>query len=278
MSDNRLRSLDFLDGLPFLLHLNASRNLLAQLRFSAPRQLQTVDFSFNLLGELPNFEVNKYVQKLSLNGNFLEFVPPGIAMSRHLRVLDLSNNSLTSLVGIGLLDLVELYASGNQLTSLDGIEALGELRVLSVQGNQLRHVPLSPERHPLLMRLDARDNLLAHRDRISELPKFPYLSDLYLSPNPLDQLPQYRAQMLHRIRHLRWLDDAAVTAEEKVKADVIFELEVPEREAIHSAVLPREAFLDRRHVKSKDLEETEMQMFGQVGGFYDNAEDVVEAC
>jgi len=278
VSDNRLRSLDFLDGLPFLLRLNASRNLISVVgTFSAPRQLETADLSYNLLGDLGNWQVHRYLKELRVQGNFLDQLGSGLGLCEWLRVLDVSCNNLQDLDGLGNVALTELYASANQLTSLHGIAGLSQLRVLAIGDNQLNDlVELVPERHPVLMRIDVRHNFLAHAARISSLSKFPYLKDLYLSPNPLDQAPYYRVQMLHRLPTLRWLDDAPASAEEKVKAAIIYGLEVKEQEELFNAVLPRETFQDRRRVVEKDIIEQEKAFFGQVGGFLDDVGDPTE--
>jgi GTPase SAR1 family protein len=278
LSDNRLRALDFLDGLPFLLRLNASRNLLTSVgTFSVPRQLESVDLSYNLLGELGSWQIHRYLKELKLRGNFLEFLGPGLQLCESLRILDVSCNNLQDLEGLGALELAELYASANQLTSLLGTSELRHLRVFALADNHLKDLAeLRPENHPVLMKLDVRHNVLAHKERVKTLELFPYLKDLYLSPNPLDQAPHYRMQTLHRIRTLRWLDDAPATAEEKVKADVIYGLEVQQKEEIHNAVMPREAFQDRRHVTEEDILEAEKNMFGQVGGFMDDVGDTTE--
>jgi Leucine-rich repeat (LRR) protein len=278
VSDNRLRALDFLDGMPFLLRLNASRNLLTTVgTFSVPRQLECVDLSYNLLGELGSWQMHRYLKELNLRGNFLEFLGTGLQLCESLRILDVSCNSLLALEGLGALELSELYASANQLSSLAGVHELRSLRVLALADNHIKDMAdFRPENHPVLMRLDVRHNVLAHKERVKTLETFPYLKDLYLSPNPLDQAPHYRQQTLHRIRTLRWLDDAPATAEEKVKADVIYALEVQEKEQIFNAVLPRETFADRRHVTEEDIVEAEKNMFGQVGGFMDDVGDTTE--
>merc|ERR1719238_520093 len=88
VSDNRLRTLDFLDGLPFLLRLNASRNLLTTVgTFSVPRQLESVDLAYNLLGELGSWQVHRFLKELKLRGNFLEFLGTGLQMCESLRIL-----------------------------------------------------------------------------------------------------------------------------------------------------------------------------------------------
>lgn len=61
-----------------------------------------------------------------------------------------------------------------------------------------------------------------------------------------------------------------------MKADVIYGLEVDEKEQIFGAVLPREKFMDRRHVTEGDIVETEHNMFGQVGGYMDDVGDTTE--
>merc|ERR1719482_2190342 len=181
VSDNRLRALDFLDGLPFLLRLNASRNLLTTVgTFSEPRQLESVDLAYNLIGELGSWQIHRYLKELKLRGNFLEFLGPGLQLCESLRVLDVSCNNLQDLEGLGALELSELYASANQLTSLLGTGELRRLRVFALADNHLKDLAeLRPENHPVLMKLDVRHNVLA-------------LKELYLSPNPLDQAPHYR--------------------------------------------------------------------------------------
>merc|ERR1712118_10357 len=114
--------------------LNASRNLLTTINtFCEPRLLETVG--------------------------------TGLQLCEHLTVLDVSCNNLQELRGLDGLHLVELYASANSLTNLSGIAGLGDLQVLALADNQLCDLSeLLPERHPVLMRLDVRHNLLAHHE------------------------------------------------------------------------------------------------------------------
>jgi U2 small nuclear ribonucleoprotein A' len=278
VSNNRLRTLDFLDGLPFLLHLNASRNLLTSvMTFASPRQLETVDLSHNLLGEIGSWDVHRYLKRLVLRSNFLEFLGSGLQACQHLRILDVAGNCLQEVEGVSHLPLFELYLGGNQLTSIAGLRGLRNLRILDLANNQLRTLEeMSASEHPALIKLDVRGNLLAHRKRIEPLEHCPYLADLYVSPNPVDQLPYYRLQMLKRMPQLRNLDDAPATAEEKVKAAVLYGAEVDEQKRIFDSVLPREQFVDRRFVTAEDVEEMEQKQFGQVGGYLDDVGDTTE--
>merc|ERR1719478_1694086 len=136
LSGNRLRSLEPLGSLRCLLHLNASFNLLIRTQgFTAPDQLETVDMSYNLISELGEWAVHKYLRELNLRGNFIERIGPGLTRNRELRMLDLSENHISCIQNLEGLGLHTLYLAQNRLTSLEGISMLQKLQVLNVRHN-----------------------------------------------------------------------------------------------------------------------------------------------
>merc|ERR1719210_3334980 len=95
VSRNQLRSLEPLGVLRSLLHLNASFNLLMRTQsFTAPDALETVDMSYNMIGELGEWGVHKYLRELNLRGNFISEIGPGLRRNKELRMLDLSENHI----------------------------------------------------------------------------------------------------------------------------------------------------------------------------------------
>jgi hypothetical protein len=269
VSGNNLRSLEPLSALPYLLHLNASQNLLTRTQsFAAPRQLETVDMSYNMIGNLGEWGVHKFLRELNLRGNFIQEISSGLATNKTLKMLDISENHIAHVENMDDLHLEALYLAQNQLTTLDGISTLSKLQVLNVKHNEIKSLAaLNAEDIPRLRKLCISENQICHISEVEKLQSFPFLCDLFLAPNPITDLPYYRAQILHRLPRLRWLDELAVSAEEKVKADVIYGADVDKRQDTFQNLLPEETFVDRRLVTEEDIIKMEEEKFGQQGGF-----------
>mmetsp|Transcript_127111 Transcript_127111/g.219313 ORF Transcript_127111/g.219313 Transcript_127111/m.219313 type:complete len:1030 (-) Transcript_127111:224-3313(-) len=267
VSGNRLRSLEPFGALRYLLHLNASFNLMIRTQgFTAPDQLETVDMSYNMIGELGDWHVHRYLRELNLRGNFIERVTPGLINNREIRMLDLSENYLAKIENMDGLGLNTLYLAQNRLTSLEGIASLTNLQVLNVRHNGITSISaLRSEDIPRLRKLCISENRVSNITEVEGLCSFPFLCDLLLAPNPIVELPHYRAQVLHRMPNLRLLDMQAATAEEKVKADVIYGADVDHRRGIFEEQLPEESFVDRRLVTMEGIGDLELKQFGLHG-------------
>jgi len=277
VSGNRLRSLEPLGALRQLLHLNASFNLLTRTQsFAPPNELETIDLSYNLIGDLGDWGVHKFLRELNLRGNFIQRITPGLRRNQELRMLDLSENHISHIENMEGLDLRTLYLAQNCLTAIEGIASLKKLQVLNVKHNEIQSLePLSANDIPRLRRLCISENQISHIREVERLQSFPYLCDLFLAPNPITELPYYRAQVLHRLPRLRWLDDSQATPEEKIKADVIYGADVEKRQDIFSQLLPEETFVDRRLVTEANIIAMEEEKFGQQGGFADEEDENV---
>eukprot|EP00913_Durusdinium_trenchii_P022535 g21167.t1 len=167
--------------------LNVSRNRLRSLEpveslrsqsFTAPDALETCDMSYNMLAELGDWKVHRYLRELNLRGNYISI------------------------------------------------------------------------------------NRISQMREVDQLASFVFLSELYMQPNPVSQLPQYRAQVLHRLPRLRQLDSQQVTPEERVKTEVIFGADVETRQEIFEQLLPEETFVDRRLMTEELIAQLEMEQFG----------------
>lgn len=267
LSGNRLRSLEPLGSLRCLLHLNASFNLLIRTQgFTAPDQLETVDMSFNLISELGEWSVHKYLRELNVRGNFIEKISPGLSRNKELRMLDLSENHIAAIENLDGLGLHTLYLAQNRLSSLQGIGLLKKLQVLNVRHNSISSLEaLRAEDIPRLRKLCISENRVNHIQEIEGLQPFPFLCDLLLAPNPIVELPHYREQVLHRLPNLRLLDRQAASAEEKVKADVIYGIDVENCKKNFNSELPKEDFVDRRLVTQEGIAQMEVDQFGREG-------------
>mmetsp|Transcript_11324 Transcript_11324/g.26067 ORF Transcript_11324/g.26067 Transcript_11324/m.26067 type:complete len:389 (-) Transcript_11324:111-1277(-) len=256
VSGNKLRSLEPLGALRNLIRVDASRNrLLRTQTFTAPNQLEVVDMSYNEIEEVGEWGVHKYLQELNLRGNKISEVGLGLVSNMELRVLDLAENQISDLSNhLDNLGLRALSLAENSIRSLEGVAKLPKLQVLDIQNNQVESLsPLKPQHMPRLRKLCASQNRLPDMLQVEFLQDFTFLCDLFLAGNPLDSLPFYRAQVLHRLPRLRLLDEHIVIAEEKIKAEVIYGSDVDRRQQIFQALLPEEPFEDRRLVKHEQF-------------------------
>jgi len=159
-----------------------------------------------------------------------------------------------------------LLLEQNRLTSLEGVAALTQLHMLNVRHNNITSISaLKATDVPRLQKLVIADNRISLIKEIEELRDFYFLVDLAVQPNPLGQLPHFRAQVAHRLQHLRSLDGHVVPAEDKVKADIIYGADINARKEVFEQLLPRETFVDRRLVTEEGIEESELRQFGKCG-------------
>jgi GTPase SAR1 family protein len=267
ISGNRLKTLEPLGVLRCLLHLNASFNLLVRTQsFTAPDALETVDMSYNMIGELGDWHVHKYLRELNLRGNFINEIGPGLLKLKELRMLDLSENYLSNIQHLTGLGLRTLFVAQNRLTDLTGVESIKELQVLNVRHNNITSMSaLRSQDLPRLRKLCVADNRLSKMCEVENLASFTFLCDLFLAPNPIMELPHYREQVLHRLPRLRSLDAQAASAEEKVKSDLNYGADTERRAEIFERLLPNEQFVDRRLVTEEGIASLEEEQFGVQG-------------
>eukprot|EP00438_Fugacium_kawagutii_P003149 Skav218929 [mRNA] locus=scaffold678:39018:56391:+ [translate_table: standard] len=255
VSRNRLQSLEPVGALRRLLHLNASES------FTAPDALETCDMSYNMLAELGDWKVHRYLRELNLRalagGNYISHVGNGLKGNHELRMLDLSENLILLLQNLDDLDLRTLNMAQNKLSSLRGagVERLSKLHHLDVRHNLITSIGA----------LKAEEAMAWCWWEVDQLASFSFLSELFLHPNPLSQLPQYRAQVLHRLPRLRQLDHYQVTPEERVKTEVIYGADVETRQEIFEQLLPEETFVDRRLMTEALISALELEQFGRNG-------------
>lgn len=267
VSRNQLRSLEPLGALRSMLQLNASHNVLMRTDcFTAPDYLEVVDFSYNMIGELGDWTVHKYLRELNLRGNFISKLGTGLLQNKELRILDLSENHISRIENLDGLQLAMLHMAQNRLSSLEGVAFLSGLHNLNVRHNSITSISaLTAQDVPRLRKLCLSDNRISQISEVEKLQSFECLADLLMDPNPVVELPYYRSQVLHRLPKLRSLDAEPVTAEEKVKADLIYGVDIEVRKQIFDELLPKESFVDRRLITEEQISEMELGSFAQQG-------------
>ncbi|MGL4629762.1 MAG: Ig-like domain-containing protein [Leadbetterella sp.] len=100
------------------LSFNGSKNV-SSLDVSGLPILRELNCEYNKLqGSVPNFDTNKYLEKINLGGNNLTGSVPSFTNNSRLRHLYLSSNNLTGTLPefSSSPDLAEIYIAGNQLS------------------------------------------------------------------------------------------------------------------------------------------------------------------
>lgn len=92
-----------------------------------------------LISKIEGLESNLLLDKLELYDNTIEDIP-SLHFLSHLRILDLSFNSIRSMEAIQFCSpvLEELYIAQNKLRTIEGLEKLVNLRILDLGANRIR--------------------------------------------------------------------------------------------------------------------------------------------
>lgn len=179
--DNHLTTIpiDLFDKCANLVNLDLSGNYIASISrdsFESLKKvrLRTLDLSRNGLRYLPwSLDPLVGIVTLKLSKNKLEQIGDLRILSDSLRVLDLSDNRLVELEGLGWLShLEELDLHGNKLTELDGIGKLTTLTRLKVSSNQLVSIPARLRNLDLLELFDVNGHPLDENSKKELIAKF----------------------------------------------------------------------------------------------------------
>eukprot|EP01028_Stygiella_incarcerata_P004900 TRINITY_DN2125_c0_g1_i1.p1 TRINITY_DN2125_c0_g1~~TRINITY_DN2125_c0_g1_i1.p1 ORF type:complete len:330 (+),score=99.83 TRINITY_DN2125_c0_g1_i1:96-1085(+) len=180
ISQNRLKSLSTLGTGPYLHSLRVTGNRLSSLEDCKPQQkLLEVDLSENPLKTLSGISAWPALQTLIARKTKLEELKPLANGCRQLRIVHLEGSSVSSLEGLPA-SLVEAYLDENQIKTLEHVEALKSLKVLSLKQNGLEGA--------------------GELDRLRELL---LLKEVDVSENPVAEIEEFRSEVLIRIGDLR---------------------------------------------------------------------------
>lgn len=140
--------------------------------------------------ELPDrWQAMQMLTAVHASRNKLRTSPPSFAQLSNLEELDLRKNEL-SYVPLEILSLPKLRVlnlSDNRITSLDGVDQLSGLESLDISFNRVRHLPQGLSSLPRLKTLDLSANSLAGFPL--QDGDYPVLEELRLSGNPISFVP-----------------------------------------------------------------------------------------
>ena len=248
LAHNSLDSLSVLSSCTSLRDLTVSHNRLSELfDFEPAKCLRRCDYSHNHLTSLgTNFQHQKYLTDLDVSVNRLQSIDGIAALTKLLRfnvarneltslqpltcarlkVLDASGNFIkdASTIAGELKELTELHLDSNQMTSLEGLEALESLRILTLA-----------------------DNSLTSLDEVARLAGLQQLVELDLRNNPVTSEDSYRLRLLHILPGLEKLDGTPVDVAEVVAAHNAHGADQSMRSAIARLYLPND-----EETKAKD--------------------------
>ncbi|XP_044295861.1 centriolin isoform X2 [Varanus komodoensis] len=144
-----------------------------------------------------------------------------------LEVLNLSHNLIEKVEKLDkLLKLCDLNLSYNKISKIEGIEHLHNLQKLNLAGNEIEHVPVWMGKKLRSLRiLNLRKNKISSLHEVAKLKPLKNLTSLFLSDNPVANLPHYRPFTIFHLRSLEDLEGQPVTDCDREEATERFNLE-----------------------------------------------------
>eukprot|EP00971_Amphidinium_carterae_P332889 6467279-Amphidinium_carterae.1 len=150
-----------------------------------------------------------------------------------LRILHLPGNEISKVEGLVHLEqLRELVLDRNKIKQFDegSFQGLKALRELRVEDNALKGLAnLAPLTR--LRSLYLSLNRVAELSELEKLTPLRHLLLLNLSQNPIARKPFYRAYVIHAVQHIRVIDGKEVTEEEREKCEQLLSSTDPGRVA-----------------------------------------------
>lgn len=245
LAKNKLTSLKPLSSLKHLLTLNVSENQLSSLQtLPSPANLLYINLSSNQLKSIGNLSTNQYLQRLNLNNNLISEIS-GIEQLPNLQYLSLSSNKIVRVSGIPA-SLHSLDLSKNEIRKIGtGFSKLSLLKILDLSYNKISSLKGTEDLESLMM-LNLKGNLMRKIITLDHVAGLALLSEIDLSENLVCGKDHYRLRIAYKLPQLRKLDSENVTAEEKIKAENLYGLDIEDRKALFAQIFPGQIFIDRR--------------------------------
>ncbi|XP_062428225.1 leucine-rich repeat-containing protein 23 [Rhea pennata] len=221
LSENKLRDLSPLSSLTHLLWLKVDGNLLTSACMQELPYLQIISFAHNRIKDMEGISHPRLVN-LSLKGNKIK-TALGLSQGQlfSLHILELRGNKLESTAGLNLPKLKNLYLAQNAISSLEGLEGLGQLTTLHLRDNQLETLDGFCSTMKCLQYLNLRNNGINSLQEVAKLQVLPMLRALVLLDNPCSDEADYRVEVLVLLPHLERLDKEFFEEDERAEAKKI---------------------------------------------------------
>jgi len=223
LPDNNISDLTALSNMPYLLELDVSHNNIAKvLDFNPPpRNLVSANFSHNNIVKIDDLSHHHFLQVLILDNNEIRFIE-GLTECHRMQELSLANNKITHIENLDNLPLHRLCLKGNRIAEIENLETLLVLHEVDLSWNQIKSLG-GLEDHDLLHTINLENNLVDDMLQIQHLTRLANLRILDLEGNPIQNLNDYRMEVLYNIQRLCNLDKRRASTQEKVAAWNLFQ-------------------------------------------------------
>ncbi|XP_061711928.1 leucine-rich repeat-containing protein 23-like isoform X1 [Cydia pomonella] len=230
VSNNHLqtKALEVIKDLPFLVLIQADRNLLTSAALPRMKYLQVMIMNGNYLKsvhdvyqpELSTLEAaDNKIDKI----HFVNRMPT-------IRCLDFRHNLIQDISNLNFPNLDSLYLAGNKITSLVGVENLANLRILHVRGNPIKLLTGFSEANEKLEYINLRACKVRTLIQVKKLKVLPNLQTLIMKGCPFmggtgdddaggeEDDAGIRVEILATLPRLKRINKGVVTPEERTEA------------------------------------------------------------
>ncbi|KAJ3112224.1 Leucine-rich repeat-containing protein 23 [Nowakowskiella sp. JEL0407] len=236
LSDNAISDITVLSTLTYLLSLDLHKNTIKSVptALSECKYLQQLNLSKNEIGKVEEFPKLGILAWFNLNDNRLKEV--NLEGYYELIHFECRGNLLSSIPNISTPKLQRLYLGNNHIKNLKGLEDKHSLITLHLRDNKIESFDgLASGYLKSLAYLNLRGNQIDNVAEVSKLSVLPSLKVLVLQDNPVDQIPNYRCEIISKLPKLDRLDKQVITDEEREETEQFKQQQIEEAKKLEEA-------------------------------------------